>query len=154
MDFHPWEKSQITDVHVVFGGRYESYPNVLLWIPNLEQRHDDLLIVEHSSGKMWNGWYYEIFSRGTADQLLMENQMPGAYNSSPNSTHLSGDKLKSNHRVRPGGDDRRWNWLIHKNRMLKRFVTVYNGNQTSVNWTITAKQKVRQDVQGLYAVCR
>ena len=31
-------------------GRYDSFPNILLWIPNLAQRHDDLLIVEHSSG--------------------------------------------------------------------------------------------------------
>ena len=63
-------------------GRYERFPNVLLWIPKLEQRHDDLLIIGHSSGKLRNGRHYEIFLRASADQLLMEGQMPGPGNSS------------------------------------------------------------------------
>ena len=40
-----------------------------------EQRHHDLLIVEYSSETLRNGRDYEIFSRATADQFLVDGQM-------------------------------------------------------------------------------
>ena len=94
-------------------GRYDSFLNVLLWIPNLEQRYDDLLIVEHSSGNCGTEETTKSFCVQPLTNFLWTIKCLGAGNGLRQMSALAEINSSQIPGVRLGGDDCSWNWLIH-----------------------------------------